>query len=509
MTAAGSSRRIRAVVVGAGANGLICAGILARAGVEVTVVEQAPQPGGGVSSAGGPLPGFTHDICSAFFPLTRVSPAFRDAGLGDIDWIAPETVMAHPFADGSAIALERGIDATAASLEATAPGAGQAWARFAEPLVREHRTLADALLGPQPPVRAGLRALASLRLDALRLVRRALMPAGTLGQKLFGDPRCAAWLSGSTAHADLDPGAHAGAALAVGLQLMGHVAGWPFPRGGSRALTAALVTELESHGGQIRTGIAVEEILVSGRRTTGVRLARGERLDSDVVVATVSARPFAALLPAGALPRGVARRLAGWRHDLGTFKVDFALRGAVPWTASECRRAGVVHVGDTLDALVRSFAAARAGRFPAEPALVVGQQSLFDNARAPTGSETLYSYARSPLRLDVGDDEAADRVEAAIERFAPGFRELVVARTVRGPDAIEAHDPSMVGGDLGGGSYRLDQQLLLRPHPRLWRTRTPIRGLYLAGASVHPGGGVHGSQGMNAARAALAALDGG
>jgi phytoene dehydrogenase-like protein len=499
----------RAVVIGAGANGLVCAALLARGGVDVTVVEQAPQAGGGVSSADGPLPGFTHDVCSAFFPLTRVSPAFRGSALDDIDWIAPETVMAHPFADGSAIALERGIDATAASLEVTAPGAGRAWARFVEPLVREHRTLADAVFGPQPPVRAGLRALASLRLDAIRLAPRVLMSADTLGKKLFGDPRCTAWLSGSAAHSDLDPGAYGGAALAVALKVMGHVAGWPFPRGGARALTEALVTELESRGGHIRTGIAVEEILINDKRTTGVGLAGGERLDADLVIATVSAKPFAALLPAGALPRGVARRLRRWRHEMGTFKVDFALRGPVPWMAPECTRAGVVHVGGTIDALFLSVGLALAGRFPAQPTLVVGQQSLFDDTRAPAGSHTLYAYARSPLRLDVGDDEAADHVEAAIERFAPGFRELVLARTVRGPDAIAAHNPSMVGGDLGGGSYRLDQQLLLRPHPRLWRTRTPIRGLYLAGASVHPGGGVHGAQGMNAARAALAALDGG
>ncbi|MFL5893904.1 MAG: phytoene desaturase family protein [Thermoleophilaceae bacterium] len=188
---------------------------------------------------------------------------------------------------------------------------------------------------------------------------------------------------------------------------------------------------------------------------------------------------------------------------MGTFKVDFALSGAVAWTAPECREAGVVHIGDTIDSLFESFRSSRTGRFPEQPALVVGQQSLFDASRAPAGRQTLYCYARSPLRLDIGADAAADLVEERIGQFAPGFRSLVLARVVRSPDAIEAHDPSMVGGDLGGGSYRLDQQLMLRPHPRLFRTRTPVHGLYLASASVHPGGGVHGAQGANAAQFAI------
>jgi phytoene dehydrogenase-like protein len=496
----------RAVIAGAGPNGLVCAIRLAGAGFEVTVLEHAPEGNGGLTTIEGPLPGYWHDLCAAFFPLALVSPAFRTIPLEEVSWIVPDTVMAHPFLDGSAIALERGVPETAASLDAVAPGAGAAWTRFVTPLVREHQVLADSVLGPFPPVRPVVQAIGRLRLDAARLALRGLLPAASLGLDLFRDQRAAAWLSGSTAHADLDPGHAGGGAFAIFLQMLGHAVGWPLPRGGARAVADALAARLAALGGHVRHASPVEEVLVRGGRATGVRTAAGERIDADLVVATVNALRLPELLPAGSLPRGVTARLRRWRHEMGTFKVDFALSGPVRWTAEECRRAGVVHIGDTLDALFRAFRPARAGRFPEEPALVIGQQSLFDGSRAPDGRHTLYAYARSPLRMDIPADDAADRVERRIEQFAPGFRKLVLARAVRTPEAIELHDPTMVGGDLGGGSYRLDQQLFLRPHPRLCRTRTPIRGLYLASASVHPGGGVHAAQGMNAARAALADL---
>jgi phytoene dehydrogenase-like protein len=302
------------------------------------------------------------------------------------------------------------------------------------------------------------------------------------------------------------------------LSLLGHAVGWPFPRGGSRAIAEALAKRVRASGGEIRHGAAVEEILVTRGRAsgasrnkrdqsafvTGIRVATGDRIDADHVVATVTAQPFVRMLPPNALPRGIEFRLRHWRHDAGTFKVDFALGGPVPWTAEECRRAGVVHVGDTLDDFTRSFRAARAGEFPERPALVIGQHSLFDPTRAPDGRHMLYCYARSPLELRIPAEQAADIVERRIEDFAPGFRSTVLGRTVRSPDQIEAHDPSMVGGDLGGGSYQLYQQAFLRPHPRMWRTRTPVRGLFFAGASAHPGGGVHGTQGLAAALAILA-----
>jgi phytoene dehydrogenase-like protein len=492
---------MKVVVIGAGPNGLVCAAHLAAAGVQVTVLEQANSGYGGLSSAEGPLPGFRHDICAGFFPLTRASPAFRSLELDEIEWIDPPTVMAHPFRDGSAIALERGLAATAAGLGA----AGPRYERFMGSLLREHRALMDAALLPFPPGHAALEAAAGLRGDMARLAWRSLLPAGVMGRRWLGDDRAAAWLAGSTSHSDLDPTSPAGGAFALVLNLLGHAVGWPFARRGSDAIGEALAQRIRANGGEVRHRAAVEEILLrkAPSGASGVRLAGGERIDADHVVATVTAKPFLRMMPPRALPRGVEFRLRHWRYDAGTFKVDFALDRPVPWTAEACRRAGAVHVGDTLAAYTRSFRAARTGEFPERPALVIGQHSLFDPTRAPAGQHTLYCYARSPLALRIPAADAADLVEARIEEFAPGFRATVLGRSVRSPEQMEEHNPSMVGGDLAGGSYQLYQQLFLRPHPRMWRIRTPVRGLFFASASAHPGGGVHGTQGLTAAQAIL------
>jgi phytoene dehydrogenase-like protein len=491
---------VRVVVIGAGPNGLVCAAHLAAAGVDVVVLEQGDAGFyGGVSSAEGPLPGFHHDICSGFFPLSMVSPGLRPL-LGEVEWVDPATPMAHPFRDGTAVALERDIRATADGLGA----AGPRYERFMSRLVAEVEPLMDAALQPVPPDPGSVIELASsLRADLLRLAWRSVLPAGTLGRRWLRDDRAAAWLAGSTAHSDLDPASPGGGAFALVLKLLGHAVGWPFPRGGAGVLAEAIAARVRACGGQIRHGAGVEEILVAGGRARGVRLRGGERIDADAVVSTLSAAPFLRLVPAHALPRGVESRLRRWKYDAGTFKVDFALDAPVPWTAEPCRRAGVVHIGDTLRDFTTSFRAARSGVFPERPALVVGQHSLFDDTRAPAGKHTLYCYVRSPLRLRIPAEQAADLVQSRIEEFAPGFGEIVLGRQVRSPEQMEAHNPSMVGGDLGGGSYQLYQQLFLRPHPRMWRTRTPIDGLYFAGASAHPGGGVHGTQGLAAAQFVL------
>jgi phytoene dehydrogenase-like protein len=502
---------MRVVVIGAGPNGLVCAAQLAATGVEVVLLEQGEDGFyGGISSADGPLPGFRHDICAAFFPLSMAAPALRPL-VDDLEWIAPPTVMAHPFRDGTALALERDVAETAAGLGR----AGPAYARFMQPLVERALPLMDVALQPVPPnAREALALAADLRADLLQLAWRAALPAGAAGRRWLGDDRAAAWLAGSTAHADLDPTSPGGGAFAIVLKLLGHAVGWPFPRGGAQALAESLAGRVRANGGQIRHGAAVEEILVErgasarrGTRTAGVRLRGGERIDADVVVSTLSAKPFLRLLPSHALPGGVESRLRRWRYDLGTFKVDFALDAPVPWTAQECRRAGAIHIGDALPDFVRSFRAARDGAFPEQPALVIGQHSLFDDTRAPAGKHTLYCYARSPLSLRIPAERAADLVQARIEEFAPGFGDVVLAREVRSPERMEGHNPSMVGGDLGGGSYQLHQQLFLRPHPRMWRTRTPVEGLYFAGASAHPGGGVHGTQGLAAAEFVLDSRD--
>jgi phytoene dehydrogenase-like protein len=331
-----------------------------------------------------------------------------------------------------------------------------------------------------------------------------LASSATLGLELFGDERPAAWLSGTVTHGDITPGSSGGAAFAVLLALLGHAVGWPYPRGGAGRLTAALVERLRELGGELRCGAPVAAIEVRGGRATGVRLAGGERLAADAVLSTLTPRPLAALLPPGALPERLVARLRGWRHGPGTFKLDLALAGPVPWASAGARAAGVVHLGDTLGALFRSQEQAGAGRVPDAPALVIGQHSLHDATRAPAGRHALYVYTHVPARPELPAAAIAERIERRIEAFAPGFRALILGRRTRLPAELEAENACLVGGDIVGGSLELDQQLIFRPAPELFRGRTPLSGLYVAGAGVHPGGGVHGASGHNAARAALA-----
>jgi phytoene dehydrogenase-like protein len=498
----------RVLVVGAGHHGLLCGARLAAHGMDVTVLEAAPQPGGAVRSAAVTLPGFVHDTCSGFFPLAVASPAFRDVPLErhGLAWVNPPVAMAHVLDGGEAVALHRDVAATAASLDACRPGAGAAWARLVTPLLR-HRDalLATALHRLPPPPLALARLLAGLGpAGAIELGRTLLASAATLGRDLFGDERAAAWLASSSAHGDLP--AHAGGSAAFGLVLncLGHAVGWPFPRGGAGRLTDALLAELRAASGTARCGARVERIELRGGRVAGVRLADGEALAADAVVVALSAGLLGRMLPDGALSDRLLRRLRGWRYGLGTLKADYALAGPLPWESAAAREAAVVHAGGTLGEVATAQHEAGMGRMPARPGLVVGQHTLHDPSRAPAGRHTLYVYARVPQRLDVSEAEALARVEAQLERFAPGFGGLVLARAVRTPASIERENASLVGGDLAAGSMELDQQLVFRPAPELCRGRTPLRGLYVAGGSVHPGPGVHGVSGRAAADAVLA-----
>jgi phytoene dehydrogenase-like protein len=496
----------RAIVVGAGHNGLVAAVRLAAHGIAVTVVETSDEPGGCVRSHTGTLPGFVHDSCAGFFPLTVASPAFRDIPLErhGLEWVNAPVPMAHPFPDGRAIALHRDLGATVASLDAAAPGSGAAWHELIARLAPQRELLFRAALSRLPPLLPAAGLALRLRRDAVDLARYAAGSAAATGLDILGDRRAAAWFAASAAHSDLSPGAALGGALALGLGVLGQLVGWPYPRGGARRLTDALVAHLTELGGELRLGAPVERIDVRGGRVTGVRTADGDGLSADAVVSTVSAGVLARLVPDGALPVRLARRLGGWRYGLGTFKLDLALAGPVPWTAEEPRQAAVVHVAGELDSLFRAAHEAGAGEVPGEPPLVVGQHTLHDPSRAPDGRHTLYVYARVPQRPTLDDGAIAERIEQQIERFAPGFRALVLERAMRSPRAIERENPSLVGGDLGGGSYEIDQQLVFRPAIELVRGRTPVRGLYMGGASVHPGGGVHGVSGDAAARAVIA-----
>lgn len=494
--AAGRVRRV--LVIGAGHNGLVAAIHLASRGLEVTVLEFGSSPGGASRSGEVTLPGFVHDHCAAFVPMAAASPAIRELELEreGLVWIDPPHVLAHPFDDGSAIALERDLAATVASLGA----AGAAWGEAMEQMLPLAGALVRTVLSPLPPVRPLARLVRGLGPDMPRWTRRLLGSVQALGLELFdGDARAAAWLAGSAQHTGLPPSTSASGAFGFLLNTLAHSHGWPLPRGGMGELSGALARRAEREGAQMRCSTPVERILISGERVCGVRTAGGESIAADAVVSTVSAGVLARLLAGHEL----AGALSSWRYGTGAFKLDYALDGPVPWTAAEPRRAAVVHLGATLEELVAAAEAGGRGQVPERPAVVVGQQSLLDPTRAPEGKHTLYAYAHVPGEYELPDAHVAARIEAQLERFAPGFSELVLARSVRSPRQGERENPSLVGGDIAGGSYELDQQLVFRPSPLLWRYRTPIRGLFVAGASTHPGGAIHGVSGRGAAHALL------
>jgi len=495
------------IVVGAGHNGLVAALHLARAGCDVTVAEHAPHPGGATSTSELTLPGFRHDHCAGFNPVTVVSPAIAELELEreGVQWITPEVPMAHPFADGTAIALHRDVAATAASLEAASAGAGRAWRELIAPTMPHADALARAILSPLPPLAPTARLALAWRRFGLELARRALGSVEAFGLDLFdGAERPTAWLAGSSQHSGLPPDTAGSGMFGFLLQLLGHAHGWPFPRGGQGAISDALVRLLQREGGRVRCGVHVEAVLVRAGRVAGVRLFGGEELAADAVVSTVSAGVLARLLPQGALGERLMRRLRHWRYGTGAFKLDYALDAPMPWTAPQARAAAVVHVGGELYELSEAGQESQRGEVPQRPTIVVGQHSLFDPTRAPGGGHTLYAYAHVPAAYPWSADEVAARLEDNLERFAPGWRAHVLERHVRTPHQTEHENPSLVGGDLAGGTYELDQQLMFRPAPELCRYRTPLRGLYIAGSSVHPGGAVHGMSGRGAARALLA-----
>ncbi|MEA2373064.1 MAG: hypothetical protein QOH12_3458 [Solirubrobacteraceae bacterium] len=500
------SRDKRVLVIGAGSTGLVAAIHLARAGLDVTVLEHAPRPGGAASSTEVTLPGFVHDHCAGFNPMAVASPALQELELESegVSWISPDSIMAHPFEDGKAITLDRNLDTTVATLDAVHPGAGRPWRELIDQYRPHAQRLAEMVLGPIPPVGGPLVLAASLRRDILLFARRMTGSVEAFGLDVFdGALRPTAWLAGSAQHSGLPPSTAGSGAFGFLLQLLGHSHGWPFPEGGQQRITDALLRISAREGVTVRCDAHVNRILTRGGRVVGVGLDSGEEVPARDLITTISAKPLAAMLPDDALPHRLMRRLRIWRYSTAAFKLDYALSAPVPWTAPEARRSAVVHVAGELNSLAAAAQASARGDVPERPALVVGQHTLFDPTRAPAGKHTLYCYAHVPARYDSSDDDVAGRIEAQLERFAPGFAGTVLARSIRNPQQTEAENPSLVGADLAGGSYELDQQLVFRPAPELCRYRTPLPGLYIAGASVHPGGAVHGMGGRSAARALI------
>jgi phytoene dehydrogenase-like protein len=464
-----------AIVVGSGPNGLSAAIALAQAGRSVRVLEGAETIGGGTRTEQLTLPGYLHDVCSAIHPLALGSPVLASLPLADhgLRFVHPDLPLAHPLDGGRAATLHRSVAETADGLG----GDAAAYRRLMEPLAGEWRDLVEDLLAP--PLRRPHHPLQTARFGAV-----AIRSAEGLVRRRFRDDPARALVAGSAAHAMLPLSSHGTAAFALMLLMLGHGVGWPIAVGGSRAITDAMASLLISNGGQIETGKRV---------ASPADLPRARAVLFDVT-------PGALLGIAGdQLPGRYRRALARFRHGPGVFKLDYALSGPVPWDAPECRLAGTVHVGGGLAEIAASEAEVAAGGHPARPYVLVAQQSLFDRTRAPEGSHTLWAYCHVPNASPV---DMTDAIERQIERFAPGFRDLVLARHAIGPAQMEASNPNYAGGDINGGAADL-RQLLARPVLRPVPYATPNPRLFLCSSSTPPGGGVHGMCGWLAARAAL------
>jgi phytoene dehydrogenase-like protein len=494
-----------AVVIGAGPNGLVAAAELARHGWSVLVLEAKDRPGGALYSEPLTLPGFVHDVGAAFFPFALDSPAFCALDLGGVglQWRHARRDSAHPSVDGSCVAISRDVDLAEKSF---GPQDGVAWRRLAVWGRRMGAGLSELLLAPLPDLRA------AVNLGVGNLCRFGLAGVQTSAGwscRYFKTEAARRVVPGLALHVDLGPRDVAGAGLGLTLALLASVSGFPVPVGGARSITEALVRRLCDFGGSLQLSTHVDEIMVRQGRAIAVRTARREEIAARRAIVADTGPPalFVHLLRGQHAPRWLERSIRRFRYGWGTFKMDWALRAPSPWTSPEAREAAVVHAGDSIDDLNRFTEEVRDGHLPSNPYLVIGQQSLLDPSRAPQGSQTLWAYSHVPSVIMGGwhrhREAFADRVEERIERLAPGFRNLISARAIHSPDDLEKMDENLVGGDLGGGSAHWDHQLFFRPLFPYFRYRMPIRGLYLASASAHPGAGVHGACGFNAARMAL------
>jgi phytoene dehydrogenase-like protein len=493
-----------AVVIGSGPNGLAAAATLARHGWKVLVLEAKGRPGGAAWSEELTLPGYLHDVGAAFFPFADYSPAFRflDLAGAGLEFRNAPRESCHPAPDGSVAAISRDLEQTVKSFGAD----GSAWRRLAQWQAGMGQRLVDALLAPLPGVGPALRL--GIR-NLLRLARAGLSSTRAFAVRHFRTEAARRVVPGLALHVDLGPDDFAGAGLGLVLALLAADSGFRVPLGGARAITQALLRRLGEANGTLRLNTHVDRILIRGGRAVAVRTGEGEEVPfRHAVLADVGAPAlFLNLLQGREVPGLLRQQMKRFRYGWGTFKMDWALSGPVPWTAEEARESAVVHAGDSLADLTAFTRQVRAGELPANPYLVIGQQSLLDPGRAPAGGHTLWAYSRVPSHPAGGwehhRERFADRVERRLEGLAPGFRALIRGRRVVAPPDLEAMDENLVGGDLGGGSARFDHQLFFRPAFPYFRYRAPVAGVYLASASAHPGAGVHGACGFNAARRAL------
>ena len=500
------------IIIGAGHNGLVAANQLADAGWTVLVLEATDLPGGAVRSAEAVASGFRSDLCSAFYPLGVASPVLRELRLDNygLHWRHAPLVLAHVLPDDRCVALSRDVDETAESVEAFAAGDGEVWRAEAADWQRVRDDLLAAVLRPFPPVRAAARLLRRLgSADLLRFARFALLSARRYSEERFAGEGARLLIAGNAMHTDLTPESSGGAMFGWLLAMLGQDVGFPVPEGGAQRITDALVSRLRGRGGEVVCGVSVREVVIREGRALGVRTAAGEALRARrAVLADVPAPAlYLDLVGPAHLPARLVADLHRFQWDDATVKVDWALSGRIPWIAEPARRAGTVHLSLDLDGLTGYAASLVTGRLPKEPFLLLGQMTTADPSRSPAGTESVWAYTHVPRGLRWTDDLAqrvADRMAAVVERHAPGFTDLALGRYVQAPPDLERKNPSLAGGAINAGSAGIHQQLFLRPTPGLGRADTPVDRLFLASASAHPGGGVHGACGANAARAALA-----
>lgn len=473
-TARGASQSRDALVIGAGPNGLASAITLARSGLSVSIIERQEQIGGGLQSAALTLPGYVHDICATILPLSLASPFFKRLPLAEqgLVWIEPEVALAHPFDDGTAAILHRSVSETAATLGPDA----HAYEQLIAPLVKNHENLLAEILSPLHLPRHPL-----LLAD---FARHGLRSAVGLAQASFKTEKARGFFAGLASHAMLPLENNATAAFGLVLAMLGHAVGWPVIQGGSQRLADAMERCFKDLGGTVITGLPVTSL---------------EHLpDARFLLFDLTPRQILQL--AGhRFPENYCRELQKYRYGPGIFKIDWALREPIPWHAKACLKAGTVHLGGTGEEIATAEREVSLGRHPERPYVIVAQQSLFDKSRAPAGRQTAWAYCHVPHG---SAQDMTARLEAQVERFAPGFHELILARHAFTAVGMEQHNPNYVGGDINGGVQDL-RQIFARPAMRLVPYSTPDARIFICSSATPPGGGVHGLCGLYAAEAVL------
>jgi len=502
-----SDRDPDVVVIGSGPNGLVAACMLARSGLRVLVLEaNSRRPGGALGSEELTLPGFVHDVGAGFFPFAKSSPAFIDLDLESVglSWDNARFESCHPALDGSYAAISRDLDLSAKHFGTAKDG--ERWRKLCEFHASIEERLFGLLLRPFP----ALAPLFQLGLvDAVRVMGMFAASSGALARRLFDSAAAQRVLPSVALHVLIGPEDWFSAGLAYMLGLTASTGGYAIPIGGAQRITDSMLTLLERHGGRLRLGARVARVVVKNRRAHGVVLEDGTEIAAGRAVVADTGAPalLLNLVDRPHVPSSILRRLKRFAYGPGTFKVDWALAGPVPWTCDVARESAVVHTGEDVSDLARFTREVRSGLLPEQPYLVIGQHSVIDPTRAPGNRQTLYCYSRVPSQVAAGWDQEreryADIVEARIEALAPGFQKLVLARRITTPPDLQATNENLVGGDLGGGSNAWNHQLLFRPFFPYFRHRMPIERLYLASSYTHPGAGVHGMCGYNAAAMVL------